>query len=285
MSEPSHTWEQAVQWLREQADQEELVRACYFDDPLGEAAERFWQSGEWRAVRELLPPAGGKALDLGAGRGISSFALAKDGWEVTALEPDPSELVGAGAIRRLAQETALAIQVVEEYSERLPFGDESFDLVHARQALHHADDLPAFCSEAARVLKPGGLFMATREHVISRREDLEAFLASHPLHSLYGGENAFLLEEYCAAIQGAGLSLDRVLGTYDSQINYFPASKKQIEDSLRQVLAAKIGRLPAAALLSERHPVGPWLCRRLNLLRSKREHTPGRLFSFLAHKQ
>ena len=34
------TWEQAVQWLREQPDMQGLVQACYFDDPLAQAAER-----------------------------------------------------------------------------------------------------------------------------------------------------------------------------------------------------------------------------------------------------
>ena len=108
---PTISWEQAVQWLREKPDQQELVRACYFDDPLIEAAERFWQSVEWQSIAALLPHSKGRALDLGAGRGISSYALARDGWAVSALEPDPSNLVGAGAIRTLVQESGLPIEV------------------------------------------------------------------------------------------------------------------------------------------------------------------------------
>ena len=65
----TQTWEQAVLWLRSQPQRQDLVRACYYDDPLYEAAERFRQSGEWQAtarlVRRWLP---GKVLDLGAGR-------------------------------------------------------------------------------------------------------------------------------------------------------------------------------------------------------------------------
>src|SRR5690606_27761961 len=117
------TWEDAVQWLRSQPDQQELVRACYFDDPLHAAAERFWQSVEWQSIAAILTNSRGSALDLGAGRGISSYALARDGWHVTALEPNPSDLVGAGAIRALAQESALSIEVVSDYSEKLPFPD------------------------------------------------------------------------------------------------------------------------------------------------------------------
>ena len=52
------------------------------------------------------------------------------------------------------------------------------------------------CEEVARVLKPGGTFIATREHVISKKEDLPVFLANHPLHRFYGGENAFVLQKY-----------------------------------------------------------------------------------------
>lgn len=152
------TWEQSVQWLREQPGQEALVRACYFDDPLPEAAERFRESAEWRAIAALLPPPPGAALDLGAGRGISSYALARDGWDVTALEPDPSELVGAGAIRALSRQSGVPIRVVGEYAESLPFPDGSFDVVNCRQALHHARDLWQTCREIRRVLKPGGHF-------------------------------------------------------------------------------------------------------------------------------
>src|SRR5574337_873081 len=216
------TWEEAVEWLKGQPDQAELVRACFYDDPLIAAAKRFYRSSEWAAVREFLPETPGRALDLGAGRGISSYALSKDGWAVTALEPDSSPSVGAGAIRALAKEAGLDIKVEERLGEALPFKDGSFDLVYCRQALHHAKDLNALCREAGRVLKKGGVFMATREHVISRREDLDKFLESHPLHRFYGGERAYLLKEYIAAIRGGGIRLTRVLNPYRSGINLFP---------------------------------------------------------------
>jgi len=275
------TWEEAVQWLRGQQDQEQLVRDCYYDDPLFAAAERYWQSGEWHAIRGFLPAGDGSALDVGAGRGIASYALAREGFQVTALEPDPSETVGAGAIRSLAEGTEFPIKVVEEVSERLPFADESFDLVFARAVLHHTRDLEGACREFFRVLKPGGRLLAVREHVISRPSDIQQFLDQHPLHRLYGGENAFLLGRYREAISGAGFNGVQVLPPWQSAINYFPQTEALLKDGVIS-RAAKI--YPGAGrifrFLLEFPGMWPLGC----FLLSKIDQRPGRLYSFIGNK-
>ncbi len=275
------TWEQAVQWLRDQPDKRDLVLAAYYDDPLPDAAARYWASEEWQAVCALLPPARGRALDVGAGRGIASFALAKEGYAVTALEPDASALVGAQAIRGLAAESGLAIEVTEEFSERLPFADAQFDLVFARAVLHHTRDLQAACREFARVLRPGGLLVAVREHVISQASDLPAFLDIHPLHNLYGGENAFLLAQYESAIRSAGLQLDRVLAPLESAINYAPYTGAGLKAELATRLTWGLPGLKQVAQAVLGVP-GIWALARRILERL--DHRPGRLYSFVARR-
>lgn len=270
MSAPEmRTWEEAVQWLKLQPDRAELVRACFYDDPLEAAAVRFHATTEWKAVQKLLLGPRGRALDIGAGRGISSYALAKDGWRVTALEPDKSEVVGAGAIQYLGRATGTNIQVVTDWGEELPFASSEFDLVYCRAVLHHARDLQKLCREAARVLCSGGLLLATREHVISRKSDMEAFLKGHNLHWLYGGENAFLLEEYLSAIKGSGLRLKQVINPLESDINLFPETLRAAKTRV-----AKRLKLPSHALI-------PNVA--LKLLGGFSQ-TPGRLYSFLATK-
>lgn len=274
------SWEEAVLSLRSDPLQEALVRDGYYDDTLASAAERYWQSSEWSSVMTLLPQ-GGSALDVGAGRGIASFALAKSGFDVTALEPDSSNIVGVGAIRSLARETELPIRAVQGSSETLPFSDSQFDVVFARAVLHHTSDLSSACRELARVLRPGGILVAVREHVISRPDHLQAFLDSHPLHFLYGGENAFLLKDYTSAIQLGGLVLEQVLAPLESPINYAPRS----EAELRAELSRRIGaRLFRSQSLIER-------CLRLDLVWKPLrtflgyfDHRPGRLYSFVARK-
>jgi SAM-dependent methyltransferase len=268
-TETKLSWEQAVLSLREQPDAHDLVLACFYDDPLIDAARRYAASTEWLAVRELVGTPRGKALDIGAGRGISSFALASDGWQVTALEPDASEVVGAGAIRDLAQAAGLAIDVVQEWGEKLPFADASFDLVHCRQVLHHARDLKQLCAEIGRVLKPAGRFIATREHVVSRTEDVPAFQAAHPLHRLYGGENAFMLKEYVAAITGAGITLSQVLNPKQSNINLYPETQANIKRRWAGILMLPSPRLIPDLLLK---------------MTGDRGDIPGRLYTFFGRK-
>ncbi|MFZ4854979.1 MAG: class I SAM-dependent methyltransferase [Desulfuromonadaceae bacterium] len=265
------SWEEAVNWLKFQPEQQELVRACFYDDPLTAAAERYYASTEWRAVQKLIENCQkGRALDIGAGRGISSYALARDGWSVSALEPDPSPVVGAAAIRVLAADNILDISTVESWGEQLPFSDNSFELVYARQVLHHAHNLMELCREIFRVLKPGGTLLATREHVISRPEDLDAFLAGHPLHGLYGGEHAYLLADYRAAISASGLTLTQTLATYSSDINLYPVTVAGLREKVEKKLSLA---LPEAVFRKFLIPM-------LNLLHGE----PGRLYTFLGQK-
>jgi SAM-dependent methyltransferase len=262
-------WENAVLSLRNQPGQAELVRACFYDDPLISAARRFHASAEWHAVRAFLPQPGGRALDIGAGRGISTYALSQEGWRVVALEPDPSAVVGAQAIRSLSKEAGIDCEVVQEWGEKLPFEDASFDLVYCRQVLHHARDLSALCAEIGRVLRDGGTFIGTREHVISRREDLPAFLDSHPLHHLYGGENAYLLSDYTGALESAGIRLHRVINPLQSDINLYPETLEGVKRRIAQRVAMPVSKLiPDFAIR--------WLGHYLKV--------PGRLYSFVGKK-
>lgn len=273
------TWEEAVSWLISQPQKQELIKACYYDKPLKSAAERYWNSEEWDNIKKLFPPDHGTALDIGAGNGIASYALAKDGWQVKALEPDSSNLVGVGAIRKLASENSLPIEVVQEFGEKLPFENQTFDLVFARQVLHHAQDLQQLCNEIYRVLKPGGIFIAVRDHVISSEKDLPKFLSLHPLHNLYGGENAYLLKQYVQSIKLARLQVKKVIAPFENVINYAPLT----EESLKEELIKKINRIPGGNIIYQLFS-GRNRFKILLKLLSIVDHRPGRLFSFVCYK-
>lgn len=280
MSCYKYNWEQAVVWLKNQPDKMKLVMDCYYDDPIETAACRFARSEEWKEVNSILNkqfPC--DVLDLGAGRGISSYAFAKCGCNVTAVEPDKSPVVGTAAIERLINNSDLDIKIICEKCEDLHIASNSFDIVYGRAVLHHSEDLYKFCQEAARVLKKGGAFLITREHVISKKEDLIKFQSEHPLHFLYGGENAYLLDEYLDAISFSGLRVINVLGHWDSVINYAPMSSveftQKIANALNIYLPGKIAIYVSKIKIIQKY-YGLYLTKTMDM--------PGRLYSFLAIK-
>lgn len=256
MESVTMTSEEAVLWLRSRPDLAEITRTSYFDEPIAAAAHRFFISAEWSAVRSLLGNVREKSvLDVGAGRGIASYAFAKDQAKVTALEPDQSDIVGSGALKRLRDDSNLDFEIVEDWAESMPFKNSSFDLVYARQVLHHANNLGKFCKEIFRILKPGGLFLACREHVAANKNDLEKFLHTHILNKYTHNEYAYSLWEYKYALKEAGFRIKSIFGPWESLINIFPADTSVIKNRICKKLhlpvqemipdgiAVKIGRL------------------------------------------
>lgn len=269
--------EEAVLRLRADPARAGLVRDSYLGADVLEAARRFAASAEFVESCHL---AGGvrpgmRVLDVGAGRGVASYAFACLGARVVALEPDPSPVVGQGSIRELPG--ALDIDVVGAYSEALPLRDASFDLVYARQVLHHTRDLPLALRECARVLRPGGRFLATREHVVDDEAQLAEFLAAHPVHQLAGGENAYSLPAYRGAV-AAVLRPTAVLGPWESIVNAFPevSSEEEMRGRGQRWLEWKYGR-PLGMLLGRLPACQAHAVRKLS------RHA-GRLFTFAAVK-
>jgi 2-polyprenyl-3-methyl-5-hydroxy-6-metoxy-1,4-benzoquinol methylase len=273
------TTEEAILRLRKDLHYQDLVRDSYLGPDVRENAERFLESGKFAAVLwRLGDRVGASVLDVGAGTGIASYAFARSGpREVSALETDPSEVVGQGTVRRISQ--GLAIESATGAGESLPFPDGRFDIVYARQVLHHASDLHALLKECARVLVPGRLIVPTREHVIDDAARLEVFLDGHPVHRLVGGEGAHPVDAYVAAFQRAGPALEKVLGPYDSVVNALPACRgeESLAPHLRRLLESRLG---AISWLVARIPVVEHAIRR----RMDRP-LPGRMYSLVGTKR
>jgi len=269
------SWEAAVNQYRQSAPASDVVD-CYFDQPTQGAAARFARSEEFAQARSLLNAAPGRRMvDLGAGLGISSWAWASAGWTVAAIEPDPSSQVGAGCVRALCASFGSRVDVHGTAAEELNLSAGWADAVYARQMLHHARDLDQVMREVARVLRPGGLFLACRDHVVDRPGDLEQFLTSHPLHHLYGGEHAYALERYLGAARAAGLVEVGRWGPEESVMNFFPGNAAELAGRRQQV--ARSTWRPFGAALARFAWFQTFAVQRADA----RHQPPGRLYSFL----
>jgi len=249
------TWEEVIIKIRKDPTYKELVEFAYFEDYLPLNIERFRVSEEYLETLKLIQEynVGGDKLslaDIGAGNGVAAVSFALDGFQVTAIEPDPSTTIGAGAINKLKDHYQLKnLNVMQAWGETIPLESGLFDVVYIRQATHHAAHLNNFIKEAARLLKPGGLLLTTRDHMIYNEKDKTWFLNSHPLHKFYGGENAFSEKEYRNAIFSAGLEIRKSFKHFESVINYYPMSRSafinRTEERRRLVNESLKNKLPA----------------------------------------
>ena len=205
------TWEETIEYIRTQPEYKDLVEKAYFDANLELNVFRFGKSEEFEETLNIIQnhvPKTKNLLDIGCGNGISAVNFALKGYSVTAVEPDESTTVGAGAIKILKEKLNLnKLEIFEDFAENIKFNDNTFDIVYVRQAMHHANNLNQFLKECVRVLKPNGLLLTIRDHVILNEDDKQWFLKEHVLHKYYNGENAFTAQDYKNAIEMAGAKI------------------------------------------------------------------------------
>ena len=119
--------------------------------------EDFFEKTDHLAVNEMpiKELAGKKVLEIGSGSGANSALFKKHGADIVSVDITPERV----------KSTALKFRVVaggpgrayQADAERLPFRDESFDIVYSNGVLHHSENTENGISEVRRVLKPGGL--------------------------------------------------------------------------------------------------------------------------------
>ncbi len=95
-----------------------------------------------------------RVLDLGCGTGRMSEYLIKFGAEVVGLDISEEML-------KIARKKLPKVEFVQGDSDKLPFEDDSFDMVVASFLVVHLPTMDATFDEAYRVLKPGGNFIVT----------------------------------------------------------------------------------------------------------------------------
>ncbi len=108
-------------------------------------------SALWRVAvqRAIDPQPGERILDVAAGTGTSSASLARSGATVVAVDFSPG-MIDEGRKRNPQ------IEFVEADAQKLPFGDDEFDVVTISFGLRNVADPKAALAEMYRVLKPGG---------------------------------------------------------------------------------------------------------------------------------
>lgn len=100
----------------------------------------------------------GRGLEIGAGTGYFSLNLLRRGWLDEVVATDVSEGM-LGTLTASAERLGLAssVETVVCDAEKLPFENDSFDIVFGHAVLHHIPDLEQAFREFRRVLRDGGV--------------------------------------------------------------------------------------------------------------------------------
>lgn len=127
-------------------------------------AYRYGEYAPWmRELMEFDRHAGEDLLEIGGGLGTDLAQFARHGARTTDLDLSLGHL-------RLAEENfrlrGLRGRFVHHDAERLPFDDETFDVVYSNGVIHHTPNTRAVVREIRRVLRPGGkaIVMVYAEH-------------------------------------------------------------------------------------------------------------------------
>jgi len=183
---------------------------------------RFWRERaeidavyptEGRVVEQILaegPVRGRRVLEVGAGSGRDSVALAAEGAHAFVLDYSMASLEVA---RRVAEREGQRVHLVRADALRLPFRDGTFDVVFHQGLLEHFRDPLPLLRENVRVLGDRGALLVD----VPQRFHLYTVL-KHLLIAVgkwfAGWETEFTIGQLEALLTRAGVTVTRRYGSW-----------------------------------------------------------------------
>lgn len=147
--------------------------AGYYTDKLasGPEAQLRIEFADW-----LVPAAGARVLDVGCGPGHLAREMARRGCCVTGVDRGRRLLRLARTWTAQDSNAAVrAIQFLRAPGERLPFADDSFDLVTATTVIYFVAKPADVLREMVRVTRPGGVVATLDPHASLDRRTMRDY--------------------------------------------------------------------------------------------------------------
>ena len=224
----------------------------------------------WNCIT-LRRPDVGKILDMAAGCGTFMLHGLQRGFDVHGVEPEQwKRTYFANKIALSGFPPQYASRMIDSFGEKLPFADQSFDLVTTFQTLEHVSDVKQCINEMLRVLKPGGVLYL-------RAPDYRCFFEPHYRLPFLPRMNKALARKYVSLLGRPAAGLETLTWTTKPMIlrylnesgfsldiqpnrNFFISRK---EDEIKAELPAFFRHLKIPALLNNLYQfnrnLGNWM--------------------------
>lgn len=178
---------------------EHAAEYAVIDYALVTASERRWWNQAWCMYTELLRGgvAGKRVLVVGCGFGEDCIRLAKAGAHVHGFDLSPA-LLQVG--RDLAKREGLDVDFRQMPAERLDYEDDFFDVILARDILHHVE-IPQAMNELVRVAKPGARILVNEVYTHSAIDRIRhswfvrEVLYKRMVRIVYGDRKPYITED------------------------------------------------------------------------------------------
>lgn len=225
---------------------ENMDRQKSFEDIWASRKERIyshWCKGEprtqiqlafrnhWLTFQEIMQNPifnkGNRCLEIGCGRGSLSCYFSEAGYDCTLVDISPSIIDTA---REIFRQNNLQAKFVVADAYRLPFADQSFDIVFSIGLLEHFTDVKNIITEQLRVINRGGLFIG---YVVPEK--------TSGVQEQYAWINE-VLKGYAAADRGGNQIVKDIVYRSDFGAFYYVTLLQEM--GLRDIRASGIYSLP-----------------------------------------
>ncbi|MEO8436299.1 MAG: class I SAM-dependent methyltransferase [Pyrinomonadaceae bacterium] len=208
----------------------------------GESMERGHRPTGEQAIDRMQLPADAQVLDLGCGSGWATRLMAEKASKGRVAGIDISD-----EMIELARKSSAAFPNIEFQiagADYLPFPDGTFTHAFSMESLYYYEDMAAALAEVARVMAPGGLFVAV----------MDLYFENRPSHQwveqLKVSVQLLSVSDYHALFRGAGFTHvtdERLLDPTPVPPDYTSGSFQSREDFVEYRAAGSLmvsGRIP-----------------------------------------
>jgi 2-polyprenyl-3-methyl-5-hydroxy-6-metoxy-1,4-benzoquinol methylase len=151
-------------------------------------------------------------LDIGCSTGDWGQYWIRNGWDVFGIDINKELLTKSN-------EKGIKTSYCDLNAEKIPYKDNSFDLIFAGEVIEHIIDTDGFLKELYRCVKPGGFVLLTTPNLVSFENRIRSLLGKYPIWVDYRLQGSGHIRAYTPTIlrhqlRSFGFKIKKITGNW-----------------------------------------------------------------------